>query len=222
MKTDKFFINKKPNFQKLEKFGFIKSQKGYEYSENIMENTFSCQICVFESEAVTVKVIDTVLDEEYALVNVEDSTGSFVGKVRSECEDILTEIAESCFDPEVFKTSQAKELAKYLWNKYGSKSEHLWEKTPNNAIFRENKSSKWFAVIQSLEKNKIGLPGDETIEIINFKETPENIEKLLDNERFFQGFHMNKKYWYTVILDYSVTTEELFRLADRSYELIKK
>ncbi|MBQ8295198.1 MAG: MmcQ/YjbR family DNA-binding protein, partial [Clostridia bacterium] len=47
-------------------------------------------------------------------------------------------------------------------------------------------------------------------------------EATVDNQRFFMGYHMNKKHWYTLLLDGSIPTEEICRRIDESYLLAKK
>lgn len=71
-------------------------------------------------------------------------------------------------------------------------------------------------------KEKLGLQTDEIVEIIDLKLQPERIERIIDKERYFPGWHMNKKNWYTMILDNSVATEEICKKIDESYQLAIK
>jgi len=45
------------------------------------------------------------------------------------------------------------------------------------------------------------------------------MEELLSNKSYYPGWHMNKKNWYTIILDGSVETEEIYKRIDESYRL---
>lgn len=47
------------------------------------------------------------------------------------------------------------------------------------------------------------------------------MEDFIDNARFFPGCHMNKKHWYTIILDGTVSMDEICRRVDESYLLAK-
>lgn len=49
----------------------------------------------------------------------------------------------------------------------------------------------------------------------------EKIGKIVDNERYFAGYHMNKKHWITIKLDGSVNINEIYELIDNSYNLSK-
>ncbi len=70
-----------------------------------------------------------------------------------------------------------------------------------------------------VSKNKLGLNSDEIVDIIDLKMLPENIEEIVDNEKYFFGYHMNKKHWITIILDGSVEIEKIYELIDISYNL---
>ena len=99
--------------------------------------------------------------------------------------------------------------------------EFLWEKSPKTAVVRRKTSKKWYAVILTLSKRKLNLDSDELVEIINLHNNPEEIEKLIDNKKYFPAYHMNKKHWCTICLDGKVELEKIYELVDISYELAK-
>ena len=142
-------------------------------------------------------------------------------KVYMAYSEILERIKKECFEDERFKANYTKEIIEYVKNKYGDKLEFLWEKSPKNAVIRRKNSNKWYAVILTLSKRKIKLDSDEKIEIINLHNSPKEIEKLIDNKKYFPAYHMNKKHWCTICLDGTVELEEIYKLIDISYELAK-
>lgn len=73
-----------------------------------------------------------------------------------------------------------------------------------------------------VSKRKLGIDSDELVEIIDLRETPEVIENLIDYQHYYPGCHMNKKYWYTILLDGSVYFEDICHRIDRSYDLTQK
>lgn len=150
------------------------------------------------------------------------ATGAFVGSVIEACEDKLKIIAESCFDHIVFKSEQSQELIAYVNETYQDHLEFLWEKFSQNAVLRRKDSRKWYAVILTIAKTKLGLVGNEMIEVIDLRALPNEIEQLLDGKKYFPGYHMNKKHWYTICLDGSVPTQEICERIDKSYSLAKK
>ena len=105
---------------------------------------------------------------------------------------------------------------------YGDELEFLWERFPNNAIFRRKDTGKWYGALLVLSRRKLGLASDDLVDILDLRIKSGEIETLVDKEKFFPGYHMNKKHWFTVCLDGSVPMEEIFRRIDDSYLLAKK
>ena len=60
------------------------------------------------------------------------------------------------------------------------------------------------------------------IESSDLRFQKENIHKIIDNNRFYPGYHMNKNNWITIKLDNSVETKKIFELIDNSYNLSLK
>ncbi len=169
-----------------------------------------------------VKVFDTETNDEYSIIHVPSAEGSFVGSVIEECENILKKIAQNCYYSSIFQTKQAKEITDYVKHKYGDELEFLWEKFSDNAIIRRSDNKKWYLLLLTVSKNKIGLNGEEKIEIIDLRGTPETIENIVDNKNYFKGYHMNKKHWYTICVDSGIATKEILNRIDESYNLAKK
>jgi len=62
---------------------------------------------------------------------------------------------------------------------------------------------------------------DEVPPRVNLKCNPELALDLRDRyEDVWPGYHMNKKHWNTVVLSGRISTAELRRMIDHSYELI--
>ncbi len=209
-------LNKKPNFDKLTEYGFEKQESGYVFSRDVMDGTFRLNIYVTTSGLTSFEVIDKLTEEEYVLVHNDSAVGAFVGGVRAACQDILNDVVTQCYEPNIFKSEYAKLVVQYIKNKYGVEAEYLWEKFPNNAVFRERQTQKWYAALLTVEKRKLGIKESGTVEIIDLKETPDNIAALVDGKTYFAGYHMNKKHWYTICLDKSVPIEEIYERIDRS------
>lgn len=175
---------------------------------------------VSDSGNIHFNVYETEFGEEYVLVNVPNAVGEFVGNVRNACENSLTDIADKCFNTEHFKAQQAKRIVKLIYDKYSAKPEFLWEKYPAFAVFRIKENNKWFAVTGTLEKSKLGIPGDGVTEIMVLKSSPENVEKRVDGKRIFKAYHMNKKHWYTICMDETLEDGEIENLIDDSHKTV--
>lgn len=216
------FKNRKVNVGRLLDFGFTESGGKYTYRTELLEGQFVLKLDISREGNIDTEVRDTETGEEYVLIRLPDACGAFVGTVRKACEEILSVIAERCFEKTAFQSVQANELCAYIKNSYGDEPEFLWKKTPENAVFRRRDNARWYAVVLTVAKCKLGFEEEGETEIIDLKASPTEISALIDGKRYFSGYHMNKKHWYTICLDGTVADEELFRRIDESYISAKK
>lgn len=212
--------NRKPDFAKLTKYGFVQKENTYDYTCGILDGQFTLTVVINGSDIET-KVLDTSADEEYTLFLSENAVGGFVGSVRSAYEETLLDIAESCFEKNVFKSEYAQEIIKYVKRTYGEELEFLWEKFDDNVIWRRKDNRKWYGAILTVGKRKLGLDSDEIVEIIDMRANADKIDRMVDGVKIFRGYHMNKKHWITVCLDGSAPLDEIKKLLDESYILAK-
>ena len=70
--------------------------------------------------------------------------------------------------------------------------------------------------------NKIDNDKKEEIEIVNIKLDEEKILNLLKQDGFYKAWHMNKKYWITIVLNDTIDDKLLFELVDESYNYSSK
>lgn len=215
----RIFQYKSVNLDKLAAYGFSKKADRYSYQTTLSGSGFDMTVAVTEQGEVTASVVDPVLNEPYTLHLVDGAAGSFVGGVKLEYEQVLTEIAEKCFDPEIFQSGQAKEVIAYVKEKYDDELEYLWKKSPNNAILRRKDKGKWYAVFLTISRRKLGFDSDEIAEIIDLRMKPEEVENKVDGRKILPGYHMNKKHWITICFDGTVSLEEICALIDESYKL---
>lgn len=215
------FYDKSINLEKLVPFGFKKESKGYIYKKNLLDGQFEMIVELNIAGEISTKVVDSLTQEPYMLHLIDSVCGSFVGSVRVEYEKILNEIAEKCFEKDVFKSDYAHKIIEFIKTKYFDELEFLWKKFPNNAIWRRKDSDKWYGVLLVLSKRKLGINSDEIIDIIDLRAEKSDIIMLVDNKSYFYGYHMNKKHWITIVLDGSIPLEEIYAIIDKSYELAK-
>ena len=114
-----------------------------------------------------------------------------------------------------------EELEAYILNHYSTEPDYPWADTPRAAVFRHAGNRKWFALVMEMPRDKLGLPGTEKLDIVNFKCNPILIASLRGETGIFPAYHMNKSSWITAALDDSVPAETIELLLDVSYELTK-
>ena len=127
------------------------------------------------------------------------------------CQDTRTSRGEKRVD--------RKEIFEYVKQKYGTIPEYLWSSSPDSAVLR-HQNGKWYAVIMNVEKSKLGLNGDGTVEIIDVKCDPEMTGMIIQTYGFLPGYHMNKQHWITILLDGTVGESKILDFLDMSYDLI--
>ena len=215
------FENKKVVPEKLLACGFFAVQNGYEKEIALMDGQFLLRFTVDGAGGVTTELFDTASEEEYVLHLVEECGGAFVAQVRQAYRAELGKLSANCFETDRFRENQTGALTEYIVKTYGAQPEYLWDKTPNACVFRRSDNRKWFAAVLTVKRDRLGLSGSNEEEIVDFRVDPAELPNLIDHERYFAGYHMNKKHWATVILNGSVPQDELFERIDKSYRIAK-
>ena len=112
-----------------------------------------------------------------------------------------------------------EEIYEYVKKQYGTVPEYLWKESPESAVLR-HKNGKWYAVLMQVEKSRLGLEGDTKVDILDVKCDADMIGLLTQTYGFLPGYHMNKKYWITMLLDGTVSEAKILDFLDMSYDLI--
>lgn len=112
-----------------------------------------------------------------------------------------------------------EEIYEYVKKQYGTVPEYLWKESPESAVLR-HPNGKWYAALMQVEKSKLGLEGDTKVDIIDVKCDPDMVGLLTQTYGFLPGYHMNKKYWITMLLDGTVSEAKILDFLDMSYDLI--
>lgn len=114
------------------------------------------------------------------------------------------------------------QLDRYITDTYGVTAERLFEKYPGFRVYRHINTKKWFAMIMDIPKSRLGLGGQDIIDVVNLKCDPLLIGSLRMEQGFYPAYHMNKENWITAALDGSAPDDKIKMLVDMSYELTMK
>ena len=217
------FKNKKLIPSKLIKYGFKKNKEKYSYTFDILNGEFEFYIEIdsLKNECQT-EIKETATGEIYTLHLLPDAQGTFIGKIREEYEHILDDIKKNCFENGIFEWDYTYRVIDYCRKKYNDEVEYLWEQFPRNGICRSKDNQKWYLALLSVNGKKLGQNIDEIIEVIDLRARTEEIPQLLNSKNIYPAYHMNKKHWITIILDGSVSLEEIYRRIDESYKIAEK
>lgn len=111
-----------------------------------------------------------------------------------------------------------EKVLKYVLDKYGTQPEYPWDSTPDAAVLRHADNRKWYGLIMSIGRDKLGLKGG-TADVLNLKCDPITGGSVKLNEGIFPAYHMNKANWISVLLDGTVDDGLIEMLIDNSFEL---
>ena len=116
--------------------------------------------------------------------------------------------------------SQRERITQYIQDTYGSQAEYLWADSPGNAIFRHPASKKWYAALMRVLPEKLGLAGEEALDVMDIRCSTILIGSLLSTKGFLPAYHMNKNHWISVVLDNSVPDDQITPLLELSYDSV--
>ncbi len=106
----------------------------------------------------------------------------------------------------------------YIKKKYKVSPEYPWAKYDSNAVFRHTDNRKWFALVMDVQREKLGLSGEEYADVVNLKVDDMFLrDMLIRQDGIFPAYHMNKQHWISVLLDGTVPEEKVFEMIDMSY-----
>lgn len=209
------FDNYKLNVKVLLDYGFIRKENSYVY-DKVLDDDLSVKFTI-KDKLLDVLVYENDSLEKFLPYYIKQSNGSYTTSIKEKIEEIKLDILDKCF----YKNNLKKELLDYVKEKYGTTPEYPWEKSKEDCTLK-TKSNKWYALFMNVSSKVLKLKKEGNVDILNIKNKPEIIEKLIDNKTYFPAYHMNKKHWITILLDNNTNIELIKMLIDDSYELTMK
>ena len=111
-----------------------------------------------------------------------------------------------------------EQLFDYVKKKYKADPEYLWRRFPDYAIFRHTDNEKWFGLVMNINKRKLGIDGDDFVDILNVKlSDPLLVDMLIQQPGYFRGYHISKGNWISILLNGSVPFDDICRWLEESY-----
>jgi len=209
---------------RLLEYGFVLDKGKYYYQEEILNGDFTVYNEINHSGEIDAKIMDNMNGEEYVQAYNDSVNNAFVNSVRDEFSNLLSDIADKCTEELLFSLEQANRIAKEINKKYGIDPEFPWKDKANDksGIFRHLHNQKWFALIMNIEKGKLTKDeNNDLLDAINLKIDPKDGKSLRGRKGIFEAYHMNKKHWITVVLNESISDENIMKLIEKSFELTK-
>ena len=114
-----------------------------------------------------------------------------------------------------------EELLRLVEARYGVAADYPFARDGESAVLRHPAGGKWFALLMTVPRARLGLPGEGRADVLNVKADPLLVASLRGEPGFLPAYHMNKSNWVTLLLDGSLPEEEIIRLLELSYDLTK-
>lgn len=205
-----------PQKEKLLAFGFSEAGADLVLKKEIADGQFYAEIKL-SKETLTADVFETATNEKYVLFNVASAHGAFVGQIRSEVQNVIEEIRAKCFISQNIK----EKYVDFLHSYFNADGDNPWSAEPydSSTVYR-CPNNKWFALIMQVKFKNLGFESDEPVWVVNLK--AENVDAITDKKSIFPAYHMNKKYWITVLLTAVTDFEKLCELTKKSFALVQK
>ncbi len=201
-------------------FGFEKNGSNYVCKKPLPSDGFYVLITYSESSAsLFAHVYDSATGEKYPLFDMPAATGAFVGEIRTQVQSIIDDFRAKCF----VSVDVREKYVAFIAERFAVTPDFPWDDSPDAGVFR-CPNRKWFALIMRIKYRQLGFTqsgtADEDVWVVNLKADADRIPQIVDKKSIFPAYHMNKKYWITVLLTAVTNFEELCALTERSVELV--
>lgn len=202
--------------EKLLQYGCIQEKDTYRCIQRLKTADFYAVI-TYENQKLRADVYDALLQELYMPFYVKTANGSFVSAIREEIDELMEKLVRACAEGNSYRMR----ILDYVEQRYHSVPEFPWKSAPEHGTLKTPKG-KWYGVIMHIPYRSLGIDADGMTDICNLKNDPAYIRELVDHVCYFPAYHMNKTYWFSVLLDQKLSWEQLQRLIDESYQLVNE
>lgn len=114
-----------------------------------------------------------------------------------------------------------KDIFKHVKENFSTSPDYPFQKFPNYAALRHESNEKWYGLVMNVLPEKLGLDGNDEIDILNLKCPPEMSDGLRDGKSILSGYHMDKENWISLVLKDIGSKEEVYNLIEQSFNLTK-
>ena len=217
----KVFAKSKPNKEALLSYGFVEEERGLRYQEIFFDGEFKADILVLESGEVEGHVLELAMDEEeFAPLRIDSYGGGYVGSVREAYRELLKRIKKQCFVETLFLSPQTNRITAEIARRYGEKPDFPWDE--DFGVFRFPENRKWYGLVMDIPKKKLthNEADEEMVNVMNLKINGPSPEELFKRPGIFPAYHMNHQKWLSVLLNDTLSDEEVMELVNASRESI--
>ncbi|MBP3893842.1 MAG: MmcQ/YjbR family DNA-binding protein [Atopobiaceae bacterium] len=114
------------------------------------------------------------------------------------------------------------ELGAYVAERYGAVSDHSFKEDVSVTVYSRPDNRKWFAAAKNVGRRSVDAGSDGRIDILNVKLNPREVAALRSRDGFRPAWRMNQNSWVTILLDGTVSDDEVYELVDKAFALAGK
>ena len=111
-----------------------------------------------------------------------------------------------------------EELLRLVEARYGVAADYPFARDGESAVLRHPAGGKWFALLMTVPRARLGLPGEGRADVLNVKADPLLVASLRGEPGFLPAYHMNKAHWLTFPLDGGASDDQILALLDGSWD----
>lgn len=202
-------------------FGFVEKGQNLVFSQDLMNGDLEASFCLDIEGKLWGQVVDREMGESYTLFRSQIRLGAYASQVKTEYQQLLLQLLDTCFIALPFSKDQSNRLAQKIKDEWGDLPDYPFKKARTTGTFRHPSNQKWYALIVTLKRAKVdNSSSDEVVEVLNLKLPEDRILELVKHDGFYPAYHMYKKNWLTVILDGTVADDKLMSLLEVSRSLV--
>ncbi len=197
--------------------GFVLKEGKYQLVTRLEGFPFEVTISSTASGEISGNLIDPDTRDDYVLYRLDAAKGYAI-EVREAYKELLRSIKNKVYEEGPLLLQRDRLLSK-LYDRYGDSPYVKWAESPDFLVLEHRSNAKWYVLFMIVAKRKVGLEGEGDIAVANIKLDPEEIEWLVTRDGYVRAYHMNKKYWITILLDGRLKDDEILDHIARSHEL---
>ncbi len=217
------FSSYRPLRERLLEYGFEDFSGVLTYAKDFMDGEFRALITIDEKGLLAGKVIEKEFGEEYTQLRIASLHGGFVGSVRESYKAILLDIREKCFKREAFLSNQANRLNDLIKERFSESPDFPFdeEKYRNYGVYRYAGNDKWYGLVMNVSRSVFKGEKEGNVDVINVRIDEERREETLKTKGIYPSYHMNKQKWVSILLDETLSDEEIFSFVSWSRDFMK-
>ena len=114
------------------------------------------------------------------------------------------------------------EIEDYILSNFEAASDHSFEGDRTVTVFRRRDNNQRFAATKNVGCRSVNVERAGRIDILNVSVNPRLVTALREREGFRPAWRMNRNKWVTVLLDGTVSDDEIRTYLDMSYQNVGK